>query len=107
MTAREGVRRVSTGVEIGRSRDPFFTAELTRCKKLILGSVLQLVLSDPSQKLVSYKLIVGIRSGAPNGNFRENICSEDNLRSRIFGAFVVKLLACLPLLGFSNIDKMV
>ena len=42
-------------------------------------------------------------SGAPNGNFRENICSEDDLRSRIFGAFVVKFLACLPLLGFSNI----
>ena len=45
--------------------------------------------------------------GAPNGNFRENICSEDDLRSRIFGAFVVKFLACLPLLGFSNIYKMV
>ena len=46
-------------------------------------------------------------SAAPNGNFRENICSEDDLRSRIFGAFVVKFLACLPLLGFSNIYKMV
>ena len=42
-------------------------------------------------------------SGAPNDNFRENICSEDDLRSRIFGKFVVKFLACLPLLGFSNI----
>ena len=42
-------------------------------------------------------------TGAPNDNFRENICSEDDLRSRIFGAFVVKFLACLPLLGFSNI----
>ena len=41
--------------------------------------------------------------GAPNDNFRENICSEDDLRSRIFGTFVVKFLACLPLLGFSNI----
>ena len=29
----------------------------------------------------------------------ENICSEDDLRS------VVKFLACLPLLGFSNILK--
>ena len=48
-----------------------------------------------------------IVSGAPNGNFRENICSEDDLRSRIFGAFVVKFLACLPLLGFSNTYKMV
>ena len=24
-------------------------------------------------------------AGAPNDNFRKNICSEDNLRSRIFG----------------------
>ena len=46
-------------------------------------------------------------SGAPNGNFRESICSEDDLRSRILGAFVVKFLSCLPLLGFSNIYKMV
>ena len=46
-------------------------------------------------------------SGAPNGNFRENICSEDDLRTRIFGTFVVKFLACLPLLGFSSIYKMV
>ena len=42
-------------------------------------------------------------SGAPKGNFRETICSEDELRTRIFGTFVVKFLACLPLLGFSNI----
>ena len=35
--------------------------------------------------------------------FLENICSEDDLRSRIFGTFVAKFLACLPLLGFSNI----
>ena len=46
-------------------------------------------------------------AGAPNGNFRENICSEDDLRTRIFGTFVAKFLACLPLLGFSNIYKMV
>ena len=35
--------------------------------------------------------------------FSENICSEDYLRSRIFGTFCEKFLACLPLLGFSNI----
>ena len=34
--------------------------------------------------------------------FSENICSEDDLRSRIFGTFLA-FLACLPLLGFSNI----
>ena len=28
--------------------------------------------------------------------FSENICSEDDLRSRIFGTFVKKFLACLP-----------
>ena len=36
-------------------------------------------------------------------HFSENICSEDDLRSRIFGTFVVKFLACLPLLGFLKI----
>ena len=35
--------------------------------------------------------------------FLENISSEDDLRSRVFGTFAVKFLACLPLLGFSNI----
>ena len=39
--------------------------------------------------------------------FLENICSEDDLRSRIFGTFVVKFIASLSLLGFSNIQKMV
>ena len=38
-------------------------------------------------------------SGAPNvKKFSENVCSEDDLRSRLFGTFVVKFLACLPLL---------
>ena len=32
-------------------------------------------------------------AGAPNDNFRKNICSEDDLRSRIFGTLVVKFLA--------------
>ena len=32
--------------------------------------------------------------------FSENICLKDDLRSRVFGTFVVKFLACLPLLGF-------
>ena len=39
--------------------------------------------------------------------FLENICSEDDLRFRIFGIFVLKFLACLPPLGFSNIQKLV
>ena len=48
-------------------------------------------------------LLSGKGTGAPNDNFRKNICLEDDFRSRIFGSFVVKFLACLPLLGFSNI----
>ena len=70
-----------------------------------------LLTEDPSVTKISAQYQDLYRSqkktGAPNGNFRENICSEDDLRSRIFGAFVVKFLACLPLLGFSNINKMV
>ena len=46
-------------------------------------------------------------TGAPNDNFRKNICSEDDFKSRIFGTFLVKFLVCLPLLGYSNIKKMV
>ena len=42
-------------------------------------------------------------AGGTQRQFLENICSEDDLRSRIFGTFVVKFIACLPLLGFSNI----
>ena len=42
-------------------------------------------------------------TGSTQRQFSENICSEDNLRSRIFGTFFVKFLACLPPLGFSNI----
>ena len=40
-------------------------------------------------------------SGAvPERQSSENMCSKDDLRSRIFGTFVVKFLACLPLPGF-------
>ena len=58
---------------------------------------------DPYTECVHF-IIQGLEvSGAANINFRENISSEDDLRSRIFGTFVVKFLACLPLLGFSNV----
>ena len=42
-------------------------------------------------------------SSGTQRQFLENTCSEGDLRSRIFGTFVVKFLVCLPLLGFSNI----
>ena len=42
-------------------------------------------------------------AGGTQRQFSGNICSEDDLISRIYGTFVVKFLACLPLAGFSNI----
>ena len=36
--------------------------------------------------------------------FSENICSEDDLRSRIFGTLIVKFLACLPFLSLRSAD---
>ena len=51
----------------------------------------------PGQLLANFQ-------GHPTSIFGKiNICSEDDLRSRIFRTFVAKFLACLPLLEFSNI----
>ena len=52
------------------------------------------------------KKVAYCRDASPRGTqrqFSENICSEDDLQPRIFGTLVVKFLACLPLLVFSNI----
>ena len=80
-----------------------------------LGELMSKLLFDATGKYVHstrYRQIVETTScrqlsGAPNDNFRKIICSEDDLRSRIFGSFSVKFLACLLLLGFSNIKKKV
>ena len=56
------------------------------------------------RNVIGENRFLSYNSGTPNVSFRKIIiCSEDNLRSRIFGTFVVKFLACLPLLEFSNI----
>ena len=47
-------------------------------------------------------LVTGALFRGTQRQFSENICSEDDLRSTIFGAFVVKYLGRLPLLGFSK-----
>ena len=80
-----------------------------------LGELMSKLLFDATGKYVHstrYRQIVETAScrqlsGAPNDNFRKIICSEDDLRSRIFGSFSDKFLACLPLLGFSNFKKIV
>ena len=58
--------------------------------------------------IIDYEFTVKLTTNrGTQRQFLENICSEDDLRSRIFGTFVFKSLACLPLLGFSNPPKMV
>ena len=47
-------------------------------------------------------MFVATRYRGTQRQFSENICLEDDLRSRIFGTFVVKFLAGLPLLRFSE-----
>ena len=73
--------------------------------------------SPPPPKMHKTEVLSSIRSPIhANRSLREadrdtqrqfsgNICSEDDLRSRIFGTFAVKFLACLPLLGFSTFKK--
>ena len=63
---------------------------LTSCNNIIPGEEVALIM-----------ISTGLRG--TQRQFSENNCSEDDLRSRIFGTFVVKFLACLPVLGFSNI----
>ena len=49
------------------------------------------------------KCVIHVKSCCFRGaqrQFSENICSEDDLRSRILGTFVVKFLACLTFVGF-------
>ena len=53
--------------------------------------------------IVTSFILLGFRATRTQRQFLENICLEDDLRSRIFRIFVVKFLACLPLLGFSYI----
>ena len=65
--------------------------------KNVEGWVLPEMPSKTETKTFNLNLI---KTGAPNVNFRK---ISVRLRSRIFGTFVVKFLACLPLLGFSNI----
>ena len=55
------------------------------------------------EQAVHLEVMWAAQIGGTQRQFSENICSEDDLWSRIFGTFVVKFFACLPLLGFSNI----
>jgi len=56
-----------------------------------------------NKKGICMGLLYRLKTRGTQRQFSENICSEDDFRSRIFGIFVVKFLACLSLLGFSNI----
>ena len=88
-----------------------FVSKILRISALFMrrySSVLLLEFKTSQLYILKTKLGGEIYSSDANiqghqRQFSENICSEDNLRSGIFGTFVVKFLACLPLLGFSNI----
>ena len=80
---------------------------LLRCYAVAGDDIIFFVICYYVVTLLPAVLLFSSLSGAPNDNFRKNTCLEDDLRSRIFEVFVVKFLACLPLLGFSNIHKMV
>ena len=65
-------------------------AERLNCKGVLQIKILYI------QRFFHFCLRFSFVSGAPNDNFRKNICSEDDLRSRIFETFIVKsFLACL------------
>ena len=49
------------------------------------------------------KLLSIALQGHPTSIFGKNMFEDDLRSSRIFGTFVLKFLACLPVLGFSNI----
>ena len=80
----------------------YFTEKLVPAELNLSVGALKTIRAIKIKTLSMYCLLRGTQR-----QFLENICSEDDLRSRIFGTFVVKFLACLPLLGFSNISKMV
>ena len=63
------------------------------------GFVVFLSLATGKQKVLL--IIIAIYQGQPTSIFGKYLF---DLRSRIFETFVVKFLACLPLLGFSNTD---
>ena len=71
--------------------------------RLILFEFRDLQYNQYNMELRYILILAKTRNRGTQRQFLENICSEDDLRSRIFGTFVVKFLASLPLLGFSNI----
>ena len=93
-------------ISTGKKGNSLVNLDSTYWKTSNLVQVSHLVLKNENRNKNNCKTRIEIQE-RKKGNFRENICSEDDLRSRIFGAFVVKFLACLPLLGFSNIYKIV
>ena len=68
---------------------------------LFMGHKKQKIQNSSLRKLMLTTLLTSSLLKGTQRQFLENICQEDDLRSRIFGTFV-KFLACLLLLGFSN-----
>ena len=75
----------------------------TKLEPSYLHSIVHMSLTGRFQCNISDIFLFEVLYRGTQRQFSKNICSEGDLRSRIFGTFVVKFLACLPVLGFSNI----
>ena len=69
----------------------------------ILASIKHGIAKVKQERFETAILIFHNFLGGTRRQFLGIICSQDDLRSRIFGTIVVKFLACLPLQGFSKI----
>ena len=80
-----------------------FLFQSTQCSEIIFGVHIRNENERATREGETMDWLQALYFRGTQGQFSENICSEDDLRARIFGTFVVKFLACLLLLGFSNI----
>ena len=92
-----------TGKEMAKQRETA-SVEKIYCGRhlLFMGHKKQKIQNSSLRKPMLTTLLTSSLLKGTQRQFLENICQEDDLRSRIFGTFV-KFLACLLLLGFSNI----
>ena len=77
--------------------------EIRQSQPLVWPSDLLYVMLAGCDWWISMVTVVILRNKNEMKCDKRKICSEDDLRSRILGTFVVKCFACLPLLGSLNI----
>ena len=75
------------------------------CVRLYRGLCISLQSNILFRKIAynTQRILSPMTKDTVQGHPKSIFCSEDDLRSRIFGTFFIKFLGCMPLLGFSNI----